>query len=333
MGRHLACPRQSLLEIAAISDQPTLKKLVMLIGEAKTILSSLGHPLDRRFEAFGYLRDSSELLSKPEQLRLLMQEDGYLYLKSLLNSQEVWQARQEIAACLKAEGSLKVGSPLEDCIAKPGLKMSFRPDLATRSPTLQKILYSGAMMNFFQIFLGGEVRHYDYTWFRAVAPGRGTYPHGDSVYMGRGTDLVYTAWTPLGDISWELGGLMILEKSHRIETIKNGYGRKDVDSYCTNKKNASMYAAGQKWWDGALSKNPVSLRKRYGGRWLSAEFQAGDVLIFSIFTIHASLDNSSPAIRLSSDSRYQLASEPVDERWVGENPIGHSIAGKRGRLC
>jgi hypothetical protein len=305
----------------------------MLIGEAKTNLSSLGHQLDCHSEAFGYLRDSSELLSKPDELRLRMQEEGYLYIKSLLNSQEVWQARLEIAACLAAEGSLNVGYPVEDCIAKPGLKMSFRPDLATQSTIIQKLLYSGRMMDFFHVFLGGEVRHYDYTWFRAVAPGQATYPHGDSVYMGRGTDFVYTAWTPLGDISWELGGLMILEKSHRLETIKNSYGRKDVDSYCSNRKNASMYASGQKGWHGALSQNPVSLRKRYGGRWLSTEFQAGDVLIFSIFTIHASLDNCSTAIRLSSDSRYQLACEPIDERWIGKNPMGHSAAGKRGRLC
>jgi ectoine hydroxylase-related dioxygenase (phytanoyl-CoA dioxygenase family) len=124
-----------------------------------------------------------------------------------------------------------------------------------------------------------------------------------------------------------------LENSHCLENIKNSYGRMDVDSYCANRKTAHLYASNQKWWDGALSKNPVSLRQKYGGRWLSAEFQAGDVLIFTMHTIHASLDNHSPSIRLSSDSRYQLASEPVDERWVGENPIGHSVAAKRGRIC
>lgn len=296
-------------------------------------LSSLGYKLDCRSEAFGYLRDSSDLLSKPDELRLRMQEDGYLYIRALLNSQEIWHAHQEIASCLAAEGSLEADSPVLDCIAKPGLKMSFRPDLAQMSPALKQLLYSGRMMEFFQVFLGGKVRPFDYTWLRAVAPGKGTYPHCDIVYMGRGTDKLYTAWTPLGDISWELGGLMILEKSHHIETIKNSYGRKDVDSYCVNKKNASMYASGQKGWHGALSQNPVSLRKRYGGRWLSTEFQAGDVLIFSIFTIHASLDNFSTAIRLSSDSRYQLACEPIDERWMGKNPMGHSAAGKRGRLC
>lgn len=296
-------------------------------------LSSLGYELDCRSEAFGYLRDSSDLLSKPDELRLRMQEDGYLYLRALLNSQEVWQARQEIATRLAAENSLAADSPVLDCIAKPGLKMSFRPDLALISPALKKLLYSGRMMEFFQVFLGGKVRFFDYTWLRAVAPGKGTYPHCDIVYMGRGSDKLYTVWTPLGDISWELGGLMILENSHRLENIKNSYGRKDVDSYCANRKSAQLYASNQKWWDGALSKNPVSLRKKYGGRWLSAEFQAGDVLIFGMYTIHASLDNHSCSIRLSSDSRYQLASESLDERWVGTDPIGHSVAGKRGRLC
>lgn len=305
----------------------------MLIGQQKTVLRNLGYELDCSCEAFGCLKDSSDLLNQPEQLRLVMEEDGYLYLRHLLKPEGVWQARQEIAARLAAEGCLEVGTPELDCIAKPGLKMSFRPDLVNSSPALKQLLYSGRMMEFFQVFLGGDVRHFDYTWLRAVAPGLGTYPHCDIVYMGRGTDKLYTAWTPLGNISWELGGLMILEKSHRQELIKNRYGRMDVDSYCSNRKSAQLYASGQKSWNGALSKNPVSLRKRYGGRWLSAEFEAGDVLVFSMFTIHASLDNHSRQIRLSSDSRYQRSSEPVDERWIGTNPIGHSAAGKRGRIC
>jgi hypothetical protein len=211
--------------------------------------------------------------------------------------------------------------------------MHFRPDLAAQSQALKKLLYSGRMMEFYQVFLGGDVRPFDYTWLRAVAPGHGTYAHCDIVYMGRGTHDLYTTWTPLGDVSLEMGGLIILENSHRLERIKNDYGRKDVDSYCSNRKTAQLYASGEKWWNGALSKNPVSLRKKYGGRWLTADFKAGDVLIFGMFTIHASLDNHSQQIRLSSDSRYQLASEPVDERWVGSNPVGHSAAGKRGRIC
>ncbi|MEG4397219.1 phytanoyl-CoA dioxygenase, partial [Microcoleus sp. BROC3] len=98
----------------------------MLIRQTKTALSSLGYELDCREEAFGYLRDSSDVLGQPEQLRRRMQQDGYLYLKAFLNSQEVWQARQEIAACLAAEGSLELEGPVLDCIAKPGLNIHFR---------------------------------------------------------------------------------------------------------------------------------------------------------------------------------------------------------------
>jgi hypothetical protein len=53
-----------------------------------------------------------------------------------------------------------------------------------------------------------------------------------------------------------------------------------------------------------------------------------------MFLVHASLDNrTANRLRLSSDCRYQRASEPVDDRWVGPQPPGHGTAGKRGRVC
>ncbi|MGB5960440.1 MAG: phytanoyl-CoA dioxygenase family protein [Coleofasciculaceae cyanobacterium] len=298
----------------------------MLFLSSKPQLYSLGYQLNCHPNALGELRDSSGLLGLAAQLRQRMFEDGYLYLSGFLNPQMIWQARLELAESLATEGFLLPQYAIEHCVAKPGLTMSFRPDLVAKSPTLQKLLYTNTLLDFFEVFLGGEILHYDYTWLRAVSPNLGTYPHCDIVYMGRGTPNLYTVWTPLGDISSEMGGLMILENSHQIGTIKNSYGQRDVDSYCQNRKQI-------KWWDGALSKNPVSLQKRYGGRWLTTQFKAGDILIFSMFTVHGSLDNQSPYIRLSSDSRYQLASEPVDQRWLGKYPSAHSQASKQGKVC
>jgi ectoine hydroxylase-related dioxygenase (phytanoyl-CoA dioxygenase family) len=154
--------------------------------------------------------------------------------------------------------------------------------------------------------------------------------------MGRGTKNLYTSWTPTGDVPLELGGLMILEKSHlQAERLRN-YLERDVDVYCTNRPDAAEIESGKKtWqdWDGRLSSDPVSLREKLGGRWLTTDYQAGDVLMFGMATVHASMDNLTNRFRLSSDSPYQLASEPVDERWVGEKPVGHGTAGKRGRVC
>jgi ectoine hydroxylase-related dioxygenase (phytanoyl-CoA dioxygenase family) len=180
------------------------------------------------------------------------------------------------------------------------------------------------------------VRHFDFTWLRAVAPGSGTTPHCDIVYMGRGTKQLFTAWVPFGDITLDIGGLMVLESSHRQQDRLRRYLERDVDEYCENLPRGQEVADGKRGWefDGTLAKDPRSLRQKLGGRWLTApEFRMGDVVVFGMFLVHASLDNQSDRIRLSTDSRYQLASEPADERWVGPNPVGHSRAGKRGRVC
>jgi hypothetical protein len=54
-------------------------------------------------------------------------------------------------------------------------------------------------------------------------------------------------------------------------------------------------------------------------------------------TFHAGTDNDTNALRLSTDSRYQRADAPVDERWVagpnGEPPVGPGTAAKRGKIC
>jgi len=299
-------------------------------------LTSLSQELDTSPACFGELRDSMDAIDDIAALRERMAQDGYLYLPGYLDRDEVLEARQVVTDRLAAQGFLDPNYPSIEAVAAHDANVAFKPDLATDNPPLMKVLYAGRMMEFYARFLCGEVRHFDYTWFRAVGPGKGTPPHLDIVYMGRGTTNLYTAWTPLGDISLEIGGVMVLEKSNHHEKLRNGYGRKDVDTFCANRRGddyTGMGGGGNITPGGWLSKSPALLRERLGGRWLTAEYRAGDLLTFSMYTVHASIDNQSNRIRLSSDSRYQLASEPVDERWIGDNPIGHGAAGKRGRVC
>lgn len=293
-----------------------------------------GHDLDTSPEAFGTLRDSGDLAGDAGALRARMEEDGYLFLPGYLDRAAVLAARGVITDRLGAQGLLDPERPAQEAVARPGVALHFKPDLAEQNPALMAVLYDGPMMAFWRRFFGEPVRHFDYTWMRAVAPGRGTAPHCDSVYMGRGTKKLHTAWTPLGDISYELGGLMILENSHKNERLKANYGSRDVDTHCTNHNN--IRATGSSAF-GALTQNPARIRERLGGRWLTHAFRAGDLLVFSIFTVHASLDNHSDRIRLSSDTRYQPASEPADERWIlgpnGQPPIAHGPDAKRGMIC
>lgn len=279
-------------------------------------------------QGVGKLVDSADASSHVEELRRRMERDGYLFLRGLLERDWVIDARRRVMQRLAAEGLLLEGTEPMDGIANPHKRNGFFPEAAKNNRELDRLLYAGNIMAFFERFLGGPVRHFDYTWLRTVPPGNGTRSHCDVVYMGRGTPKLFTAWTPLGDIGFDLGGLMVLEGSNNNHRLRETYGRYDVDTYCKNRPEINGWKRG-----GQLTGDSNQVRRSLGGRWLSTEYRMGDVLIFSIFTVHASLDNHSDRIRLSSDSRYQLASEPADERWIGPNPIAHSAAGKRGRIC
>ena len=47
------------------------------------------------------------------------------------------------------------------------------------------------------------------------------------------------------------------------------------------------------------------------------------MLIFSIYTLHGSLRNSSGKVRFSCDVRFQPQTDSIDNRWIGENPNAH----------
>jgi len=300
-------------------------------------LTSGGVPLDTSPESFGFLHESNDLLHNPDALRDRMQKDGYLYLPGFLDRADVQAARHAICHQLMAEGLLAEDSSVDSATANPGIEPYFRPDISNgvlAGALIRDVIYGKRMMGFFTSFLGGESTHYDYTWMRTVAPGKGTYPHCDVVYMGRGTKNLYTAWVPFGDVPLNVGGLILIEGSHLNERLRRTYCLLDVDTACQNRsKESQLNAAGFPGF-GALSFDFRETREKVGGRILTAkEFKMGDVLIFSVFTVHGSLDNQSSEIRLSTDSRYQLASEPLDERWVGDHPPGHGGESIKDLIC
>lgn len=260
-----------------------------------------------------------------------MRDEGHLYFRGFFPREIITQARMSLLERLaENDGIFDPAYPLADGILISEIKsqIGFTPEAALGNSAVQRVVFGPEIRNFYTRLLGGVIRHFDYVWVRSMGLGHGTRPHCDIVYMGRGTHELYTAWIPYGDVSFDVGGLIILEKSHlQAERIRR-YLNSDVDTYCENIPGRHGWKFG-----GALSANPVSLREKFGGRWLGAEFQMGDLLTFRIDTVHASLDNQTNRIRLSTDTRYQLASEPADERWVGETPIGHGPAGRRGMIC
>ena len=281
------------------------------------VLSSNGIPLEIGPEALGELRDANSLLGDPEALRQRMADDGYLLLRGLVDRDKVLEARRELLLKYATVGEIdSINHPLMDGIQSQhtfvdsvnliAFTESLRTGLAYTS-----VVEAPELLSFFEDFLGGPVHIWDFRWVRLMRPGEATGMHCDSPYATRGTKNVWSAWIPIGDLRREEGALMILEGSHKNEELRESYGNLDADR-------------DKLGW---LSTDPPALRRSLGGRWLTTDFRAGDIMVFSMYLVHGSLDNNSPEgrCRLTSDVRYQLLSDPVDERWNGDdisNPHG-----------
>ncbi|TNJ65428.1 phytanoyl-CoA dioxygenase family protein [Paenibacillus hemerocallicola] len=53
-------------------------------------------------------------------------------------------------------------------------------------------------------------------------------------------------------------------------------------------------------------------------------FRAGDAIFFGMYLLHSSTENTTNRFRIGCDTRCRLASEPVDDRWIGQAPKGHT---------
>ena len=210
---------------------------------------------------------------------------------------------------MQEQGKIKPNTLLEEgWIGEENKGGAFLGAAQEDKAELLKLVNSPKVMRFFDQLLAGPSMTFDYKWARAVGKGDFTGAHYDIVYMGRGTKNLYTVWSPLGDISYEMGGLALCLGSQHFEKVKQTYGQMDVDRDKVT---------------GWFTDDPVEIVDTFHGQWATTEFSAGDVIIFGMYMMHGSLTNQTDQYRLSADTRYQLASEPVDERWIGKKPKAH----------
>ena len=242
------------------------------------------------------LRDSAGL--PPEEARQRFEQDGYLFVRGLLPRCKVKRCYSVARAQLEAEQlwpGVKFSAAWRDC--PPVMEIA-------EAPELREICKS--------IFGGLEAASYPFKWLRTSQPGGSTGFHCDSVWMGRGSQRLVTAWVPLEDTPVDLGGLALLERSHSLggfERLRQTYVAHDVQrsAVCGTKGSSGIYTG-----DPAelLAYDPAA-------RVLTANYRAGDVLLFKAMGIfHGAVKNTTSRTRLSMDVRWQPLSDPWDERYI-----------------
>jgi ectoine hydroxylase-related dioxygenase (phytanoyl-CoA dioxygenase family) len=252
------------------------------------------------------LLEAASLDTPIAALRARLEEDGYLLLRAFHPRDEVFAARSDLIAALRARGALAEGAKGDE--GAPSSPNQAWPHFNQAEIALwsnyQALVCSARIHGLFSRLLGGETTTLDHKWMRVMYPGfGGANPHCDIVYMGGGTDRLYTVWTPLGDVPYEMGPLMILPQAHRHPLIREQYGRGDAHSGSYSSFSTDVSAAS----------------RIIGTKWRTTAFAAGDILLFGMYTMHASLSNCCDRLRLSTDTRYQLANEPIDDRHMGKD--------------
>lgn len=149
-----------------------------------------------------------------------------------------------------------------------------------------------------------------------VPGGLSTGIHYDRIFLRYGEAEFLTAWVPIGDCAANGGGLIYLEnsthtgKAIEAEFMENAQGMSEEERLSGFNKN--MMASGQLTQDAAA----FGIGK---GRWLTADYEAGDVVFHNPYLIHGSAKNEdfkTGRIRLSTDLRFYEEGADLDYRWT-----------------
>ncbi|AZI56841.1 phytanoyl-CoA dioxygenase [Nakamurella antarctica] len=272
------------------------------------MITSNGYTLDEAPARLGALQPvpDSERGDK-DALWSRMRRDGYLYLKNQIDPELVRAFREYYFTKMAETGLVERGSDMREAVGtqvaidRALLRSILFGDIVPGSE-YESLTSHPSIKGWFEWFLGDDVHLHKRKIIRHTRPGEAgigtaTQAHYDLVYLRGGTDKVLAMWIPLGDCPVDMGGLTYLEGSHH--------------PVMADERNGVLRAA--EWITADLPK----LAEKYDSRWLVADYEAGDVVVHSSHIIHAGTDNvdSQDRLRLSTDIRYQRASEPIDWRW------------------
>ena len=170
----------------------------------------------------GELADSARLLDDPAALRRRLAEDGYLFLRGVLDRDAVMAARREVLARLSAVDEIVPGG---DVFTGRSARKAREPDLGrfwrsvSEGPALRAATHGRDISRVMEIVAGEAPRAQDFLFLRVGVPGRATGLHFDYPFFTRLHDQVWTVWTSMGDTPVSRGPLMVVENSHRFSDL------------------------------------------------------------------------------------------------------------------
>ncbi len=245
------------------------------------------------------LKVANALLPDAPALRAQMEQDGYLFLRGLLPLDVLHAVREDVTGVLQAIGWIRGGperlaAQAQVLPCREGEPRYFEAlDRIQRLESFHSLAHEPALLQLMTLLLGEGAFPHPLGVMRLVFPDNPevtTPPHQD-FRNNQGTPRLTAAWIPLADCPLDSGPLAILPGSHRSGVLPLSFHL------------------------GPGNRQAVLPDELASARWATADFCAGDVLLFPALTVHRALPNRHPSrMRLSVDFRYQPAGEPLTEQ-------------------
>lgn len=270
-------------------------------------------------ELLGAYTESSTIDSD-QLLQSRLKQDGHVFIRSAIDRSDVMAAREEVFRRLIDVGEVQEPA-IDGIFTGQSQRKETVPDLGdfwrsvSQGTRLRVVSHGPQVTSLLSRILGEPAKPHDYMFLRPGVPGRATHLHYDKPFFARGSDRIHTVWTALGDIPVQHGPLMVVEGSQHFDDL---YAPAEQVDYTSNSTPQVQY-----------TNSPIDLARDRKTRLLTANFNAGDVLIFSMQLMHGTLDNHSKEgkTRLSCDVRFQPAADAFDDRYMGDDPAGTTGAG------
>ena len=239
------------------------------------------------------LVDSKPLIDDPQAIRARFAEDGFVFLRGLVDPAAVMAVRADVAAVLAESDWLQSGSdPAE---TRPGDDVHREGDetwfpVYTRVQSLYSfhaLAHRDDALRPIRALVGDDpllvhprkIARITYPFSKFPTP-----PHQDFPLIQGSAD-TYTLWLPFGECPVSLGALRLLAGSHR-EGVRPVFARSGVGGIGVD---VDVEDAG----------------------FQTADFAPGDAVVFHSCTVHYGPPNEGDRVRLSADYRYQSARDPV----------------------
>src|SRR5215467_2496289 len=246
---------------------------------------------------YGQFREANEYLGDSERLNALFNEDGYLFFRGVLKGVE--RVKLDFIRVLQQQSVVKPGAT-EPVWTGAGIDQIDDVGLY-ELPSHMEVLDDNTQV-IEQIF-GEPVFIFRSPTIRYALPNdpeRQTPPHQDYFFV-RINQSFRTFWIPLMDIDEEVGGLAIAPGIHK-KGLLDHVEADNVYSYVFR---------GRKQMGIPLERVPHP--------WITADYHAGDLLVFHNLMVHWALPNLSDRIRLSIDNRCQPVG--AQRTWQAEKSI------------